>query len=139
MRNALESRRKKAYPVLMNVRTPLGVLLLFSAVCTMGENPPEYTPAEAPRHIGETASVTGAVKQVYQTQGGSIFLDLGAIHPHNPFTVFIPRSAAEKFSNFKDFDGMVITVSGQIQEYNNKAEIVVTDPSQITRGSVPGL
>ena len=123
----------------MNVRTPLPVLLFVCALCTMGQTPPEYTPTEAPKHIGETASVTGAVKRVYQTQGGSIFLDLGAIHPHNPFTVFIPRSAADKFWNFKDYDGVVITVSGQIQEYNNKAEIVVTNPSQITRGSVPGL
>ena len=105
----------------------------------MGQTPPEYTPAEAPKHIGETARVTGPVKRVYQTQGGSIFLDLGAIHPRNLFTVFIPRSAAEKFSNYKEFNGVVITVSGQIQEYNNKAEIVVTDPAQITRGSVPGL
>jgi hypothetical protein len=138
---ALESRQNKAYPVRapMNVRTSLVVLVLCSAVCTVAQTPPEYTPAEAPRHIGETASVTGAVKRVYQTQAGSIFLDLGATHPRNPFTVFIPRSAADRFANFREYDGLVITVSGHIQEYNSKAEIVVTDPSQIIRGSVPGL
>jgi hypothetical protein len=130
------------------------LLSLFMVLCATGliaETPREYTPVEAAKHIGENAQVTGTVKRVNQSEGGSIFLDMGAKYPNNPFTVFIPRSAADKFPNFRKYDGFIITVSGEIQEYKHKAEIVVTDPSQIKRRlsakylghsldeSVPGL
>jgi DNA/RNA endonuclease YhcR with UshA esterase domain len=135
----------------------LNLLSLFIILCagrTGAQTPtptPEYTAVQAARHIGETAKVTGTVQRVNQSQGGSIFLDLGGKYPNNPFTVFIPRSASEKFPNFKRYDGAIITVSGEIEEYNKKAEIIVTDPSQIKRRfsakyfghspdeSVPGL
>ncbi len=99
----------------------------------MAETTPEYTASEAALHVGEIAKVTGIVKRVSRTQGGSIFLDIGAKYPNNPLTVFIPQSAADQFPNFRKYDGITITVVGEIKEYNNKAEIVVTDPSQITR------
>jgi len=131
------------------MRNPLGYLVVFCATCVLAESLPEYTVSEAARHVGETAKVTGTVKRVSQTQGGSIFLDMGAKFPNNPLTIFIPYSAADQFPNYKKFDGVIITVSGEIKEYNNKAEIVVTDPSQIIRRSskyrahspeeVPGL
>jgi hypothetical protein len=131
------------------MRPRLGFFFFLCATCALAESLPEYTASEAPRHIGETARVTGTVKRVSQTQGGSIFLDLGAKFPNNPLTIFIPYSAADQFPNFKKFDGVIVTVSGEIKEYNNKAEIVVTDPSQIIRRSakyrtrspeeVPGL
>ena len=110
-------------------------LFVLCATWAMAETLPEYTASEAARHIGETARVTGTVKRVSQTQGGSIFLDMGAKFPNNPLTVFIPYSAADQFPNAKKYDGVIITVSGEIKEYNNKAEIVVTDPSQIIRRS----
>src|SRR5689334_2695547 len=117
------------------MRNRLGLFVLLCATCTMAETTPEYTASEAARHIGEIAKVTATVKRVSRTQGGSIFLDLGAKYPNNPLTVFIPQSAADQFPNFRKYDGITITVVGEIKEYNNKAEIVVTDPSQITRRS----
>ena len=133
------------------MRNLLSLSLLLCAACALAGTPPEYSALEAVKHIGEKARVTGTVQRVSQTQAGSIFLDLGAKYPDNPFTVFIPRSSADKFLDYKKYDGLTITVSGEIQEYNKKAEIVVTDPSQITRRwsvkywghpvdeSVPGL
>jgi DNA/RNA endonuclease YhcR with UshA esterase domain len=115
------------------MRNLVGFSMVLYATCTTAENPAEYTAVEAAKHIGEIAKVTGTVKRVSQTQAGSVFLDLGAKYPNNPLTVFIPQSAVQQFSNFRRYDGITITVSGEIKEYNNKAEIVVTDPSQITR------
>jgi hypothetical protein len=135
----------------MNVRSLLSFFIVLCATWSMAGTPREYTVLEAAKHIGETAKVTGKVERVNQSLGGSIFLDLGAKYPNNLFTVFIPRSAAGSFPNFKKYDGLTITVSGEIREYNNKVEIVVTDPSQIVRRpsvsyrghspdeSVPGL
>src|SRR5207249_762937 len=100
---------------LMKGRNLLGLFIVLSAISTKAETPretpPEYTAVQAPRHIGENAKVTGTVQRVNQAQGGSIFLDLGAKYPNNPFTVFIPRSAAEKFPNFRRYEGATITVS----------------------------
>lgn len=118
----------------MKMRVP-SLFIILCAVCTLAGSLPEYTPAEAAKHIGETAVVTGVVKRVNQVQGGHIFLDMGAKYPNNLFTVFIPQSAADRFPNFRKYEGVTITVSGEIKEYNNKAEIIVTDPSQITRKS----
>ena len=118
----------------MKMRTLLSLFIVLCATGAMAETP-EYTAIEAAKHIGEKANVTGTVKHVHQAQGGSIFLDLGTKYPNNPLTVFIPQSAAEKFPNFKTYDGVIITVLGEIKQYNNKAEIVVTDPSQITQQS----
>lgn len=135
----------------MKMRKRFSLFIILCATCALAGSLPEYTPAEAVKHIGETAIVTGMVKRVSQAQGGHIFLDMGAKYPNNLFTVFIPQSAAERFPNFRKFDGAMISVSGEIKEYNNKAEIIVTDPSQITRKpsvkyrghspdeSVPGL
>src|SRR3982750_3708219 len=134
----------------MGIRKGVGLLIMLCA-STLAETPPEYSAAEAAKHIGESAKVTGTVKRVSQTQAGSIFLDLGAKYPNNPLTVFIPQSAADQFPNFRKYDGVTISVTGLIKEYNNKAEIVVTEPSQISRKasakyrghspdeSVPGL
>ena len=134
----------------MGIRKGVGLFIMLCA-CTMAETLPEYSAVEAAKHVGETAKVTGTVKRVSQTQGGSIFLDLGAKYPNNPLTVFIPQSAADQFPNFRRYEGITISVTGLIKEYNNKAEIVVTDLSQITRKpsakyrghspdeSVPGL
>jgi hypothetical protein len=117
----------------MKRRNLLGLFIVLCAICTMAEILPDYIAVEAWRHIGEKANVTGRVERVYQSQDGSIFLDLGGKHPDNPFTAFIPQSAAEKFPNFKELDGITITVSGKIKDYHKKAEIVVTEPSQIAR------
>jgi hypothetical protein len=117
----------------MKTRNLVGLFIVLCAIRAMAESLPDYIAVEAWRHIGEKANVTGRVEHVHQSHEGSIFLDLGGKHPDNPFTAFIPQSAAEKFLNFKDLDGVTITVSGTIKEYNKKAEIVVTEPSQITR------
>jgi DNA/RNA endonuclease YhcR with UshA esterase domain len=133
--SSLDTAVRAVYPVSnpMKVRNLVSLFMTLCAACTVAETPPEYTAVEAARHIGEIAKVTGTVKRVSQTQGGSIFLDLGAKYPNNPITIFIPQSAVDQFPNFRKYDGIIITVFGEIKEYKNKPEIVVTDPSQIAR------
>ena len=107
--------------------TLLSVLSIASA---LGETP-DYTAADAAKHLGETATVTDKVEGVYQAKGGNIFINMGGSHPNAPFTAFIPSTSAEKFPDFKGLDGATITVSGKITAHNDKAEIVVRTPDQI--------
>ncbi|MBA3652089.1 MAG: hypothetical protein H0W66_11580 [Chthoniobacterales bacterium] len=109
----------------------LALLAAFSIVSAVAETP-TYTAAEAAKHVGESASVTDKVEGVYQAKGGNIFLNMGGPHPNAPFTAFIPSTSTEKFPDFKKLDGATITVTGKITAHNDKAEIVLRRPDQLT-------
>lgn len=112
----------------------LRLLAFFALVSISSANAetPDYTAAEAAKHVGETATVTDKVGGVYQAKGGNIFLNMGGSHADAPFTAFIPSTSAEKFPDYKKLDGATITVSGKISTHNEKAEIVVRAPDQLT-------
>ena len=97
-----------------------------------GADLPEYTALESAKHIGETATVTDKVDDVYQSKGGNVFLNMGGKHPDEAFTVFIPKSAVSAFKDIKVYEGKMITVSGKIKDFQGKPEIEVASPSQIT-------
>ena len=123
----------------MKTRKLLAVLAALSITSAVAETAPDYTAVEAAKHVGETASVTDKVDGAYQAKGGNIFLNMGGAHPNEVFTVFIPANAAEKFPDFKKYAGATITVSGKITSHNNKAEIVVNAPGEITvKEAAPG-
>lgn len=117
-------------------KVSLGLVLASAAVALGGiafaADTPEYTALEAAKHVGEKATVTGQVEDAYQAKGGNIFLNLGGKHPNEAFTVFVPASAASEFKDVKAYDGKTISVTGKIQEHQDKPEISVKSPSDIT-------
>jgi DNA/RNA endonuclease YhcR with UshA esterase domain len=44
----------------------------------------------------------------------------------------IPSGSAARFSNAAQYEGKTVSVSGKIQLYKGKPEIIVNSPSQIT-------
>ena len=112
----------------------LRLLAFFTAlsIATALAETPDYTAADAAKHIGETATVTDKVEGVYQAKGGNIFLNMGGTHPNAPFTAFIPTTSAEKFPDFKKLEGATITVTGKITAHNDKAQIIVREPDRLT-------
>ena len=113
----------------------LTVLLILSARAETTE----YSGAEAAKHIGETATVTDKVEGAHQAKGGNIFLNLGGVHPNETFTIFIPADAAEKFADFRKYEGATISVTGKISAHGDKPEITVKSPDQITlKEAAPG-
>jgi DNA/RNA endonuclease YhcR with UshA esterase domain len=117
-------------------KVSLGSLLAFAALgwsgVSLAAETPEYSALEAAKHIGETATVTDKVEDVYQAKGGNIFLNLGGKHPNELFTVFVPASAASEFKDVKAYDGKTISVTGRIEDHKGKPEIAVKSPSDIT-------
>jgi DNA/RNA endonuclease YhcR with UshA esterase domain len=91
-----------------------------------------YTPGEAAKHVGETATITGTVDGVHQSGKGNIFLNMGGKYPNQAFTAFIPSSSSAQFSNPQQYEGRTVTVSGKITLYKGKPEIIVNSPSQIS-------
>jgi hypothetical protein len=109
------------------------VLTLFAvtfAALVIAQAPPNYTAAEAAKHVGETATVTDKVEW-YQSAGGSIFLSMVGKYPNQAFTAFIPASSAAQFAR-ATYNGRMVAISGKIVLLRSgKPGIVVNSPSQI--------
>jgi micrococcal nuclease len=90
--------------------------------------------AQAKDHIGETGTVCGRVADArYQETGSHVtFLNFDKAYPNHTFTAFIPAQNRGKFDapekKLKDKD---VCVTGKIEEYRGKPEIIVTEPAQL--------
>jgi DNA/RNA endonuclease YhcR with UshA esterase domain len=107
---------------------------LFALICaaSLFAQSSNYTPQEAARHVGETATITGAVDGVHQSGKGNIFLNMGGKYPNQAFTAYIPSASAAQFPQPQQYEGQTVAVSGKIALYKGKPEIIVNSPSQIS-------
>ncbi len=90
----------------------------------------DYT--EAPAHIGEYASVRGKLVDAYTSKSGTVFLDFCKQYKTCPFSGVIFADDAEKFGDLSRYVGKVITLAGKIVSYEDRAEIILSAPSQIS-------
>jgi len=92
-------------------------------------------PAAAASHVGEEATVCGEVtgtKYSDHRKRKPTFIDFGPPHPHQLLTALIWGEYRDKFDYVPEsLFGKTICVSGTITEHKGKAEIKVSDPSQI--------
>jgi DNA/RNA endonuclease YhcR with UshA esterase domain len=116
----------------MKTKTIVALFAAVIAALAIAQTGPTYTPTEAAKHVGETATVTGKVDGFHQSGKGNIFLNMGGAYPNQAFTAFIPSGSAPQFSNAQQYDGKTVSVSGKIQLYKGKPEIIVNSPSQIS-------
>jgi hypothetical protein len=111
------------------------LLTLFAGACTVSiiaQTPPDYSAAEAGKHVGETATVTDRVDGVHQSGKGNIFLNMGGKYPNQAFTAYVPSASAAQFPQPQQYEGRTVAVSGKITLYKGKPEIIVNSPSQIS-------
>jgi hypothetical protein len=90
--------------------------------------------AQAKDRIGETATVCGRVADtLYQETGSHVtFLNFDKPYSDHTFTAFLPAENRSKFGTpERDNKDKDICVTGKIEDYHGKAEIVLTDPQQI--------
>jgi DNA/RNA endonuclease YhcR with UshA esterase domain len=92
-------------------------------------------PSDAVSHIGEEATVCGEVsgaKYSDHRKRKPTFIDFGPPHPNQHFTALIWGEYRDKFDYVPEsLLGKTICVSGTITEHKGRAEIKVTEPSQI--------
>jgi len=97
----------------------------------------ELRPEDAVGHIGETATVCGVVasaKFEANAKSQPTLLDLGKSYPHPVFSAVVYGDNRPKFGSPEiSLRGKRICVTGQISDYRGKAEIVLTDPSQLSQ------
>jgi hypothetical protein len=101
--------------------------------------PPSAAPAEgavvkidakdAQAHLGEHVEVSGKVYG-FKALEGLTLVNLGAEYPNQLLTVVLRGEAANLASAI---DGKVIRVTGKVEMYKGKPEIVVRDPRMVSR------
>ena len=93
--------------------------------------PIPYT--QAARHVGEYAHVTGTLVSVYTSKSGVTYLDFCQNYKTCPFSGVIFSSDRARFSNLPSYIESSITISGKITSYQGKTEIILDDPSQLSK------
>jgi len=96
-------------------------------------------PSEAARYAGKKATVCGQVTSTNyaeDSKGRPTYLNLDRAYPNQKFNAVILGENRDKFSKPPEINyaGKKICVTGTINVSRGVAEIVVRDPSQITRG-----
>lgn len=86
---------------------------------------------QAESHAGENGCISGYVLRAYTSKSGNTFLDFCQDYRNCPFTSVVFASDHAKFGNLESLSGRKVELHGFISIYNNQAEIIVHDPSQI--------
>ncbi|MFZ1075774.1 MAG: phospholipase D-like domain-containing protein [Minisyncoccia bacterium] len=89
----------------------------------------DYT--EAPAHVGDYASVRGTLVDAYTSASGTVFLDFCKSYKTCTFSGVIFADDVKKFGDLSRYNGTTVTLTGKISSYQGKAEIVLSDPSQL--------
>jgi DNA/RNA endonuclease YhcR with UshA esterase domain len=87
-------------------------------------------------HIGDSVTVCSKVfnsRYLERSVRQPTFLDLGADYPNSLLTVVIFGENREKFTGFPEvlFAHKNICVTGRLQDYKGRPEIIVSSPDQI--------
>lgn len=90
-----------------------------------------YDYTQASSHIGQTATVTGHIVEIFTSKSNTTFLDFCSSYKTCPFSVVIFSSDISKFSNVSQYQGRDVSITGFIKSYQGHAEIILNSPDQI--------
>ena len=88
-------------------------------------------PAQASAHIGQTVTIKGKVEGVHTARSGVTFLDMGGQYPNNEFTAVIFSADAARFPKVAALAGKTVEITGPIELYQGKPEIILKDAGQV--------
>ncbi len=92
--------------------------------------PLDYT--DAPNHLGDIASVRGTLVDAYTSASGTVFLDFCRSYRTCQFSGVIFADDAKKFGDLSRYTGQTVILTGKISSYQGKAEIVLSEASQLS-------
>ena len=90
-----------------------------------------YPDSQASAHVGQAVTIVGTVTGTHVTAKGTEFLNFGARYPAQDFTVVIFASSAAKVGDIGRYYGKRVAVTGRVQLYQGKPEIVVNSSTQL--------
>ena len=74
----------------------------------------------------------GTLVEAYTSASGTVFLDFCENYKTCSFSGVIFADDAKKFGDLSRYTGTTVTLTGKIASYENKAEIILSSPSQIS-------
>lgn len=91
----------------------------------------EIAPREAMMHVGERSTVVGTVAQVSRSRGGTTFINFGGRYPNHIFYAVILKKYADRFPDISSIQGRQVAISGEVQLYKGKPQIILFSTSQL--------
>lgn len=88
-------------------------------------------PSETKAYVGKPVTVQAAISDVHTARSGATFIDMGGEFPDNEFVAVIFADDAAKFPNASALEGKTVTITGTVQMYQGKPEIVLKSASQL--------
>ena len=114
----------------MNLKKILTLILFLFLI--IAASPQTKVPVkDADKYLGQTVTNVGTVDEVHLTKSGTYFLNMGASYPNQTFTAVIFKSDASTFTDVEKYEGKEVEITGKIQEYKGKPEIILKKPEQI--------
>ncbi len=105
----------------------------LSPICHAEGNPAAYSDAEAEKHKGEEAAVTGKVFGVSKSAKGTTYINFGARYPNHTFTGVVFASDTQKVGNLSALADQIVTLTGRIDlSPDGKPQIIIKSLDQIT-------
>jgi hypothetical protein len=110
------------------------LILLFSFAAAAQKEVPLQ---EVSQHVGDSVTVAGKVfsgRFFAQSEGAPTLLNIGAAYPHQLLTVVIRGTARKEFAGVPERDLLDkdIKVSGKVELYKGKPQLVVHHADQLT-------
>jgi DNA/RNA endonuclease YhcR with UshA esterase domain len=91
--------------------------------------------AEARQHIGRTQCIRGTVLHVQDGGDGVTLLDFCEDHETCPFTVVVFPGDLKQVGDVRQLAGRAIEINGTVEEYDERAEIILRHPRQLGEGA----
>jgi hypothetical protein len=110
------------------------LLLILMAVSSQAQTAIKIE--DVNNHIGDSVKFTGkifSVKQLTNAKGAPTFINLGAAYPNQLLTIVIWQAVKDKMSfdpSQEKYIGGMARVTGKLELYKGKPQIVITDPKQ---------
>jgi len=101
---------------------------LFLATGAFAES---ISPADASQHVGTVTTVEGVVAQVSNSSGGTTFINFGGRYPNHVFYAVIFKNLANRFPGVHSLEGRMVAISGTIELYKGKPQIILKAPEQL--------
>jgi hypothetical protein len=123
-------------PTRKSIKSLLLIFVVLLCASTSIAQQEYVNPIDAHKFIGMEKTVCGTVASAtyaIRTKGRPTFLNLDQPYPKQIFTVLIWGSDRNKFKNPPEtfLKGKRICVTGTIEDYRGKPEIIVRGPGQI--------
>ena len=89
---------------------------------------------QARNHLDETQCVTGKVIRVQEGDRGVHYLDFCEDYRLCTFTVVVFSHDLQRIGDIRQLAGKVVEIRGEVKEYDDRAEIVLENSKQLSKG-----